>query len=117
MEMSNKDFGNRIKTLRKERGITQQELAKILCVSQSTIAKYEYGERRITLTFIQKIAKVFDVTEDEIIGIKKEKEVKELTPCFDEAIKKWYEEVGELNFNEREFQELANYAKYIISKR
>lgn len=117
MEMSNKDFGKRIKELRNEYGITQKELAKKLGVSQSTIAKYEYGERKITLTFIQELAKIFDITEDEIIGTKKEKELYKFPPHFDKYTLKWYEAVGELNFNEHEFQELVNYAKYIVSKR
>ena len=38
-------------------------------------------------------------------------------PNYDKQMKRWYEIVGELNFNEKEFEELANYARYIISKR
>lgn len=40
-----------------------------------------------------------------------------LQEILDKKIKKWTDAVGELNFNDQEFDELVNYAKYIISKR
>ena len=41
-----KECGKRIQQLRKERGLTQEQLAEKLNVSQNTIAKIEAGLRR-----------------------------------------------------------------------
>ena len=36
-------FGERIKALRKERGMTQEELAERLSVTRQTVSKWEQG--------------------------------------------------------------------------
>lgn len=38
-----KDFAIKLKTLRKDAGVTQEELAKVLNVGRSTISEYERG--------------------------------------------------------------------------
>ena len=42
-QMDQKKIGNFIAKLRKEKGITQRELADILCVSDKTVSKWECG--------------------------------------------------------------------------
>lgn len=39
-------IGERIKRLRIEKGLTQEELGKILCVKKATVQKYESGQIR-----------------------------------------------------------------------
>ena len=72
MEMSKKEFGERIKKLRENNNLTQKELANALGITQSALSKYEKGERLIKLQFIKRLSEYFGVTEGEIIG-KKEK--------------------------------------------
>nr|PZN02741.1 MAG: XRE family transcriptional regulator [Bacillota bacterium] len=61
-------IGERIKSLREERKITQQELARYLGVSQKTISNYENGERSPDPDTLRKIADYFDVTVDYLLG-------------------------------------------------
>lgn len=42
-QMDQKKIGNFIAKLRKEKGMTQRELADILCVSDKTVSKWECG--------------------------------------------------------------------------
>lgn len=53
---------NKIKYFRTKRGITQAELAEIVGVSRSAIAKYEKDERTPPLSLLQKIADALKIT-------------------------------------------------------
>ncbi len=57
-----------IVTKRKEKNITQQELADLLFVSNKTISKWETGRGVPEITIIPKLAKVLDVSIDELLG-------------------------------------------------
>ena len=63
-----KKFGQRLKSLRLERNLKQSELAKIIEVSSSTIGMYEQGRRYADLETLKKIANLFDVSTDYLIG-------------------------------------------------
>ena len=57
------NMGERIRELRKEKGVTQEELGKIIGVRQSAIRKYESGMvENIPRISIQKMADFFDVS-------------------------------------------------------
>lgn len=47
---------NKLKSLRHEHNITQAELARLLSVSQVTVARWENGERALTLNALANIA-------------------------------------------------------------
>ena len=49
----------RLKTARKERGLDQEAVAKLLGVSQSYISKMESGQRRIDIVQLKRFAKVY----------------------------------------------------------
>ncbi|MCH5171684.1 MAG: helix-turn-helix domain-containing protein [Erysipelotrichales bacterium] len=55
------DFSEKLKELRKQKGITQEELAKNIFISRSVIAKYESGVSIPTKENAKKIAEFFDV--------------------------------------------------------
>lgn len=59
---------NRIKYLRAEKGISQNELAKALGLTQQAISAYENGLREPDLETLQKIADFFDVSLDYLLG-------------------------------------------------
>lgn len=61
-------FGQRIKELRNENHMTQNDLAQILNIGQATMAQYENGTRKIPLTLIRKLSDCFDMSLDELIG-------------------------------------------------
>lgn len=55
------EFGSLIKSLRKAKHITQQELADYLGVNRSTVSNYEISRRIPTLSDLKKIAEYFNV--------------------------------------------------------
>lgn len=57
-----------IKQLRKKNGYTQEELAKMLKVSKSTISMYEQGERIPAFETMEAIADIFNVDMDILYG-------------------------------------------------
>ena len=57
-----------LKKLRKNKGITQAELGKILGVSPSTIGMYEQGRRAPDKTSLIALARFFNVTTDYLLG-------------------------------------------------
>ena len=59
--MSTEEMGVRIKLLRMNKGMTQQELADELGVKRSTIGMYEQGQREPDMETIDAIADVFNV--------------------------------------------------------
>ena len=60
---------NRIKNLREEFGMTQQELADKLNGAKSTIAMYEKGDRKPSLEVLMKLSEIFNCTIDYLMGL------------------------------------------------
>lgn len=62
-------FGERLKELRRERGVGQVELAKGIGVSNGIISLWEHGLREPTLNNLVAIAKYFGVSADYLVGL------------------------------------------------
>lgn len=58
----------RLKQLRKESRITQEQLAKYLDVDQSMITKLENGTRKMNVTLIDKICSLFGCSDAYLMG-------------------------------------------------
>ena len=63
------EFGAILKELRKEKNLTQTELAKFLCTTQDTISLWELGKSYPDVLMLIKIAKFFGVTCDYLLGL------------------------------------------------
>ena len=59
---------NRIKILREELNMTQQELADKLDGAKSTVAMYEKGDRKPSMEVLLKLSEIFDCSIDYILG-------------------------------------------------
>ena len=68
--MSTMELSKRLKEIREEKGLSQRELAKLLNIDKSTVAKYETGERSPDADMIVKLADFFDVSTDFLLGRK-----------------------------------------------
>ncbi len=66
-----KQLGKRMAEFRKELGITQTQLAESLEISQQLIAAYEAGSRKIPASMLPRLAKLFAVSLEALIGIEK----------------------------------------------
>ena len=62
------NIGSKISALRKEKGWSQNDLAQKIEASREIIGKYERNENLPSIEMVAKIAKVFDVTVDFLIG-------------------------------------------------
>ncbi len=60
-------FGNRLKEIRKRRGVSQVELARRLGLHQSLISQYECGYLRLHGALLVRLAQALDTTPDEIL--------------------------------------------------
>lgn len=49
--------------------MTQQEIANLLNIRQQSYIRYEYGTGEPSLNTLIKIARIFDVTSDYLLGI------------------------------------------------
>lgn len=61
-------FAKRLKALRKERGLTQAELADALEISRSAIGMYERGDREPNFDTADDLAEYFDVSLSYLLG-------------------------------------------------
>lgn len=59
---------NRLKELRKEKRLTQEELAREIGISKITVLRWENGERQIKLDKAQKLADFFGVSIAHLLG-------------------------------------------------
>lgn len=60
---------NTIKQLRKEKGLTQVELAEILNIDQTTISKWELNRATPDTQILIRLSKYFDVSTDFLLGL------------------------------------------------
>ena len=59
---------DRLRKLRKERNVTQQELADDMLVTIRTLARYESGEREPRVSILIDLADYFKVSIDYLVG-------------------------------------------------
>lgn len=69
------EFGDRLRNLRKEKNLTQKQLASLIGVQNSIISFYEVGDRAPSPKVIVKLASVFHVTTDYLLGVERQEVV------------------------------------------
>ena len=62
------EFNQKLQELRKQKGLTQEELAKELFVSRTAISKWESGRGYPNIESLKAIAKFFSITVDELLS-------------------------------------------------
>lgn len=60
------EFGEKIKSSRLEKGLTQQDLAKIVEVTPESISYYEAGKKHPSFEKIKVICRVLGLSADEL---------------------------------------------------
>lgn len=61
-------YGVFLKRLRIEKGVSQEEIAKEIGISRTSYISVEQGKKELSLTEASKIARVFDITIDELLN-------------------------------------------------
>lgn len=76
-------FGENIKKLRKQQDLTQEGLADLLGVTFQAVSKWERGESYPDITLLPVIADFFNTTVDELLGVDKAKNEREILSVID----------------------------------
>ena len=74
MEESKMKFNERLIKLRKENALSQEELGEKLNVTRQTVSKWELGQTTPDMDKLVEMAKLFNVTTDELLKETDEKE-------------------------------------------
>lgn len=80
------DFGATLKELRKEAGLTQQQLAERLWLSKATVSYYEQSLRYPSPEILVKLSRIFHVSTDYLLGIEGKKQTLDVSDLIDEDI-------------------------------
>ena len=62
------EFNEKLQELRKQKGLTQEELAEILFVSRTAVSKWESGRGMPSIESLKAISKFFAVTLDDLLS-------------------------------------------------
>ena len=68
-------FGERLKSLRLQKHMTQADLSDRLSVTKSVISAYETGLRMPSYDILIKISRIFRVTTDYLLGLESKQEI------------------------------------------
>lgn len=105
--MQSIQIGSNISRLRKEKGITQEELAEYLGVSKPAVSKWESGQSYPDILLLPIIASYFDKTVDSLLGYQPQMTA--------EGIKKLYIQLADA-FAAEPFDSVYQRCKEIIKK-
>lgn len=62
------EFNKTLQNLRKQKGLTQEELAELLYVSRTAVSKWESGRGNPNIESLKAISKIFSVSLDELLS-------------------------------------------------
>lgn len=105
--MKELNIGKMIITKRKEKGITQDDLAVYIGVSKASVSKWETGQSYPDITFLPQLATYFNISIDELIGYSPQ--------MTKENIKKLYHRLSS-DFSSRPFDVTLDECRGIIKK-
>lgn len=80
------EFGEKVKQKREEQGMTQQSLAEKLYVTRQAVSRWECGARYPDLLTAKKIAKILDISLDELLSGEELKENIEKEPVLAQPV-------------------------------
>lgn len=89
------NYGKRLKKLREERKLSQQQLADKLSINRSTYARYELGQTQPDYDTLRKIADFFEVSVDYLLGRESNNDLPELTEKDKKDVAKQLEKILE----------------------
>lgn len=72
------EFGEKIKRMRQNRGLTQEQLAEAVDISQRALSAIERGENFVTSETIDKLLKTLNTTSEELFALNHLKPQEEL---------------------------------------
>ena len=107
------EFRDRLKALRKENRMTQARLGELLNYGYTAIANYESGRNQPSIPDLKKIASIFNVSMDYLLGVNDIRHpyvIDDDTAEFNE-FRRYYALLNESSKNE-----LMEYMRYLVYK-
>jgi len=101
-------IGERLRKLRKDRGIRQEELADIIGVQKSTVSLYEIGKNDPSDKVKTEIAKYFKISLDYLVGV-----IDEPVPYYSKDL---FLKLPD-DMSDEENYLMSEYLKYLIFRR
>lgn len=122
--MGDKDveIGTRIKKTRQSRGLTQLELARDIGASQTAVALWESGNRKISTEVIERVSVVLSVSASYLLFGEKDfkddiSDNAENTASLSPSDSALVIHFSSNDFTEEELEDIRAYAEFIKSKR
>ncbi|OIN34813.1 XRE family transcriptional regulator [Salmonella enterica subsp. enterica serovar Sarajane] len=88
------ELGKRLSLLRKERGLTQAQVAHSLNVSQQAVQSWEAGRRRVQIPILPAIAEILQVSLEELLKDGESKVVRKRGPAS--RLEQQFQQIGQL---------------------
>ncbi|MCU5273598.1 helix-turn-helix domain-containing protein [Bacillus cereus] len=104
-------FGTKLHTLRKERKLRQEDMAKHLGIARTTYAMYEQGNREPDYNTLIKLATFFEVSIDYLLGTT---EIRQVTDIQDPELYQWFKDIKNATPQKRE--ELKKFWEFIVQR-
>ncbi len=88
--MKELNISRTIVTKRREKGVTQEEIASYFGVSKASVSKWETGQSYPDITFLPQLASYFNITVDELLGYEPQMEKYDIQKLYQEYCSRFY---------------------------
>jgi len=105
-------LGQKIKNLREQAGINQQQLAELLEVSRPTVSQIENGERKIPADELIRLAEIFNISVGNLLDLERQPEV----TLREETRKKRVKAQIRINVPQKNLEKFKEVFLYILNK-
>ncbi|WP_454054643.1 helix-turn-helix domain-containing protein [Clostridium sp. Marseille-Q7071] len=92
---------------RKEKGITQEELAKYIGISKASVSKWETGQSYPDITFLPQLATYFNISIDDLMGYEPQMSKEEICKLYNKLAS---------DFTSKPYDDVLNNCRDIIKK-
>ena len=99
-------LGERIKRLRKNRGLTQEQFSERINIAPRNLSRIEVGESFVSADTLDKIIEALSVTAEELFAYENIKEPKELLTDI-------YTALDEINTNKQQLEKIYRLIKFV----
>ncbi len=114
-------IGQRIKSMRKEQGLSIDDLAEKLGKNRTTVYRYENGDiENLPLGILDSLAEALNTTPAYLLGWKSnnDRNERKSTKSPNETCRfQWLDEIIASKLNEEECKKVMEYAKFLLSMR
>ena len=114
-------IGQRIKQLRRERDITQEQLAEYLNLSASAVSQWECGRVLPDISQLPLLANLFEVSADVLLGIDVDSKAKKIDEIYQNALKtsqegRPYEAIDLLREGLRQYPDSFQLMEFLVAE-